>query len=92
MENGHVADRAAENGQEHIALDPVDDDRGEDAEAFGNIGGVVNRKSFISHAEDQIAFLPAGVFVAVEHGDAVEQVAELDHQRHRQGLKWRKGT
>lgn len=60
MENGHVADRAAENGQEHIALDPVDDDRGEDAEASGNAVAALEEGDVFKAVHDEHAKNGAG--------------------------------
>lgn len=60
MENKHVADGAEEDGQEHAAFDPVDDDRGEDAEAFGNAVAALEEGDVFKAVHDEHAKNGAG--------------------------------
>ena len=57
---------------------------------FRRRGGTVDGKALVTHAEDQGNLLPASAPVLVQHGDGVEQMAGVDHQRQQksaEGLK-----
>lgn len=50
---------------------------------FINIGrrryGAVDRKRFIAHSVNQIGLLPIYIFVLIQHGNTVKQVAGIYH-------------
>lgn len=49
---------------------------------FRDDGGVINGKALITHAEDEIKGTPSVSPVLFQHGDAIEEMAGVDHQRH----------
>ena len=56
---------------------------------LGDLSGAVYAERFVAHAVDEVEFLPAHVLELVQHGNSVEQVPRLYHQRHHQHLERR---
>ena len=52
-----------------------------------NLCRIVDGKSLITHAENQINLFQSRPPEPVQHGDAVKQVPGVDHQRHGQRLQ-----
>ena len=57
-----------------------------------NFSGIIDRKGFVAHAEDEIDFFQAETAEPVQHGNPVEQVSGVEHERHRQRLDGMKGS
>ena len=53
--------------------------------------GTVDRKGLIAHPIDQIGFFPARILILFQHGDPVEQMPRIDHQRQKKGMQRMKG-
>lgn len=51
----------------------------------------VDGKGFVAHAEDKVGLLPAHPLEALQHGDAVEQMTGVNHQRHAESANGVKG-
>ena len=88
----------SQKGSRGRACDPVDlvEQRDEKHKpAFVNIRGrrhgAVDRKGFVAHPIDQIGLFPTRILVLFQHGDPVEQVPRIDHQRQEKGMQRMKG-
>ena len=88
----------SQKGSRGRACDPVDlvEQRDEKHKpAFVNIRGrrhgAVDRKGFVAHPIDQIGFFPARILILFQHGDPVEQMPRIDHQRQKKGMQRMKG-
>ena len=95
VERDHIADDAAEHSAEHpVALVQQRDEEHEPAAVHvrRDHGRIVDGEGLVAHAEDQIGLLSACAFEFFQHGDAVEQVARLDHQRGKQRGEGGKGA
>src|SRR5699024_8765238 len=51
------------------------------------ISGIVDGKTFVAHAKNQVYFLPSDSPEFFQHGYAVKQVAGIDHEGHGQRLQ-----
>ena len=92
-----VQDRA-EQRAERRARDPVGlveqgDEEHEPAavHALRRGDGAVDGEGLVAHAEDQVGLFPAHALVLFQHGDAVEQMPRIDHQRQKKGVQRRVG-
>ncbi len=72
-------DQGAEQSAEHGARNPVDlvvqchkEHEPAPVCAFGNPGRAVDRKAFVTHAENKIDLFASEALKSVQHGDAVE--------------------
>ena len=51
------------------------------------VDGTVDGKGFVAHPEDQVELFPAGAAVLLQHGQPVEQVPRIDHQRQKKSVQ-----
>ena len=79
---GHPVE-LVEQRDEEIEPPPVDPLR--------DLGGAIDAEGLIAHAIDEVGLFPAHALVLFQHGDAVEQMPRIDHQRQKKGVQRRVG-
>ena len=57
-----------------------------------NLRGIIDGKGLVAHAEDEVDLFQPHAAETVQHGNAVEQVPRVEHERHRQRLDGMKGS
>ena len=80
--SGHPVNLVEEGNQEAVAMT---------ADAFRHLVLRNQRIGFVRKGENQVGLLPACTLVGIHHGDAVKQVAGIDHQGG-QGCEQKTGT
>ena len=60
-------------------------------DAIGNIDSTVKGKGLIRQGIDKVVFLPALIFIFIQHGYSVKQMPGLYQQRHDKSRQWCKG-
>ena len=56
-------------------------------DALRRLDRAVDGERLVAHAENQIKFLPSGIFELFQHGNAVKQVSRVDHERQNKGVE-----
>ena len=71
-----------EKGHKEIKPAPVN--------VFRDFGSIIDAECFVAHGVDQVIFFRAEIFIFIQHGNAVKQMARLNHERHQKCLHGRK--